>query len=435
MDKKENQSILELKEKLNSPWLFQGLDKERRTVKVDKELIHDTNLDFINVVTDLYTVEALHKNVGKRLKEKSTNRIIGEASNYYGDLLRLKFFYEDELSNNIERLEDVKEEELEFLKYIAPFLKYYYMYMVNYDEMVYLEKLFELYEVIEGSLVFIKFTERQKSILRIYLLNIIYSHLFYRGYFLEFKYFVMNIYWEDLIWISTRILSEIDTNKKEIESDLFCLNTQDLNRIVIDSRQKHIVSQFCKKIEELNLANFIDKEINCYASVRLNKTKYITINGLNDEAIKATITTNKNTSNKQKVVSILVQLLGDENIEYVSIAKKTKYYLKDGKDITYEQFKKSNIRENRMFTCCERKLISKIDSIGLGKIKTVKMPVTKYPCELCSRVIRITNRKETGNFKIKIKSPKKGNRGLSKQDINKMDECAKMISKKFPKNS
>ena len=88
-----------------------------------------------------------------------------------------------------------------------------------------------------------------------------------------------------------------------------------------------------------------------------------------------------------------------------------------------------------MFTCCERKLISKIDSIGLGKRKTVKMPVTKYPCELCSRAIKITNRKKTGNFKIKIKSPKKDNRGLNKQDINKMDECAKMISKKFPKNS
>ena len=434
MDKKENQSILELKEKLNSPWLFQGLDKERRTVKVDKELIHDTNLDFINVVTDLYTVEALHKNVGKRLKEKSANRIIGEASNYYGDLLRLKFFYEDELSNNIEKLEDVKEEESEFLKYIAPFLNYYY-YMINYDEMVYLEKLFELYKVIEGRLVFIEFTERQKSILRIYLLNIIYSYLFFGGGVLDFDYYLKYIYRENLIWISKEILSELDRNKKKIESDLFCLNTQDLKRIVIDSRQKRIVSQFCKKIEELNLANFIDKEINCYASVRLNKTKYITINGLNDEAIKATITTNKNTSNKQKVVSILVELLGDENIEYVSIAKKTKYYLKYGKDITYEQFKKSNIRENRMFTCCERKLISKIGSIGLGKIKTVKMPVTKYPCELCSRAIRITNRKKTGNFKIEIKSPKKDNRGLSKQDINKMDECARMISKEFPKNS
>ena len=87
-----------------------------------------------------------------------------------------------------------------------------------------------------------------------------------------------------------------------------------------------------------------------------------------------------------------------------------------------------------MFTCCERKLISKIDSIGLEKKITVKLPVTKYPCELCSRAIKITNRKKTGNFKIKIKSPKKDNRGLNKQDINKMDECAKMISKKFPKS-
>lgn len=84
MNREENKSILELKEKLNSPWLFLGLGKERR-VNVDKELILDTNLNFINVVTDFYTVETLHKNVGRVLKEKSANRIIGENSNLYGD--------------------------------------------------------------------------------------------------------------------------------------------------------------------------------------------------------------------------------------------------------------------------------------------------------------------------------------------------------------
>ena len=433
MDKKENQSILELKEKLNSPWIFQGLDKERRNVEVEKKLILDANLDFINVVTDLYTVEALHKDVSKHLEEKSANRIIRETPNYYGDLLRLKFFYEDELSNILERLKDVKEEELEFVKYIVPSRYFYYYYMGDLEELL---KLYKEIKIKESSF-FIELTERQKSILRIYLLNIIYSYLFFEEYFFDFtlKDFIKYYRWESQIRISTRILSEIDTNKKEIESDLFCLNTQDLNRIVIGGKKKRIISQFCKKIEDLNLAKFINKEINCYASVRLNNTNYITINGLNDETIKATIIPNGNTSNKQKVVSILVEILGGENIEYVSIAKNTKYYLKYGKDITYEQFEKSKSRENRMFPCCERKLISKIDSIGLGKRKTVKMPVTKYPCELCSRAIKITNRKKTGNFKIKIKSPKKDNRGLNKQDINKMDECAKMISKKFPKNS
>ncbi len=433
MDKKENKSILELKEKLNSPWYFRNLDKETRFVKVDKELILDKNLDFINVITDFYTVEALHKNVSRYLKENSANRIIRETSNYYGDLLRLKFFYEDELSNILERLEDVKEEELEFVKYIVPPRYYHYYYMWNLDELLELYKEIKIKE----SSFFIELTEIQKSILRLYLLNFIYSFLFYRWHPLFFTY--PNIFecedWKSLIEISGRILFVIDINKRKIESDLFYLNTQDLKRLVIDGKKKHIVSQFCKKIEDLNLAKFINKEINCYASVRLNNIKYITINGLNDETIKATITLNENASNKQKVVSILVEILGGENIEYVSIDKKTKYYLKYGKDITYEQFEKSKSRENRMFTCCERKLISKIDSIGLEKRKTVKMPVTKYPCELCRRAIKITNRKKTGNFKIKIKSPKKDNRGLNKQDINKMDECAKMISKKFPKSS
>lgn len=438
MDRKENKSILELKEKLNSPWLFLGQDKESRGVKVDKELILDTNLDFINVVTDFYTVEALHKNVGGRLKEKSANKIIGETSNYYGELLRLKFFYEDELSNNLARLEDVKEEELGFLKEsilsIYDYYDYYYYYRYRGNWKV----LFDLYKQtkIKGSIDVIGLTERQKSILRVYLLNNIYRLLFYRRYFsnFTFPYYLFSIDWKSQIKISETILSEIDMDKMGIESKLFFFNTQGLNRIIIGSKKKHIVSQFCKKIEELNLAKFIDKKINCYASVRLNNTHYITVNGLNDEDIKATITSIGNTSNKQKVVTILVELLGGENIEYVPITKETKYYLKYGKDITYGQFEESKSRENRMFTCCERKLISKIDSIGLEKKITVKLPVTKYPCELCSRAIKITNRKKTGNFKIKIKSPKKDNRGLNKQDINKMDECAKMISKKFPKS-
>lgn len=432
MDRKENKSILELKEKLNSPWLFLGQDKESGGVEVDKELILDTNLDFINVVTDFYTVEALHKNVGGYLKEKSANKIIGETSNYYGDLLRLKFFYEDELSNNLERLEDVKNEELKFLdNYVpSPF---------HYDYKRYFEKLFELYKEtkIKESSVFRKLTEKEKTILRIYLLNNIYSFLFSRSSFRIFfhPYYLEHKDWKRIIKISERILIEIDLDKIDFETTLLFFNTQSVNRTIIGSKKKHIVSQFRKKIEELNLAKFINKKNNCYASVRLNNKHYITINGLNDKDIKAIITPNKKASNKQKVVSILVEILGVGNVEYVSIDEKTKYYLKYGKDITYEQFEKSKSRENRMFTCCERKLISKIDSLGLGKRITVKMPVTKNPCELCSRAIKITNRKKTGKFKIKIKSPKKDNRCLNKKDINKMDECARMISKKFPKSS
>jgi hypothetical protein len=432
MDKKEDKSILELKEKLNSPWFFLGKDKESRVVKVDKELILDTDLDFINVVTDFYTVEALHKNVGGRLKEKSANRIIGETSNYYGELLRLKFFYEEELSNNLERLEDVKNEELKFLdNYVpSPF---------HYDYKRYFEKLFDLYErtKTKGSIDGIDLTERQKSILRVYLLNNIYRLLFHRRHFLNyiFQYYLFFRDWKSQIEISGKILFMIDMEKKEVESNLFFLNPQSLNRTIIGSKKKHIVSQFRKKIEELNLAKFINKKNNCYASIRLDNTHYITINGLNDKDIKAIITPNEKASNKQKVVSILVEILGVGKVEYVSIDEKTKYYLKYGKDITFEQFEKSKSRENRMFTCCERKLISKIDSIDLGKRITVKMPVTKKPCELCSRAIKITNRKKTGKFKIKIKSPQKDNRCLNKKDINKMDECAKMISKKFPKSS
>ncbi|RHF68685.1 hypothetical protein DW666_06590 [Streptococcus parasanguinis] len=436
MNREENKSILELKEKLNSPWLFLGLGKERR-VNVDKELILDTNLNFINVVTDFYTVETLHKNVGRVLKEKSANRIIGENSNLYGDFLRLKLFYEDELSNNLEILEDVKEEELGFLKesilsIYGYYIYGYYRYRVNW------KALFDLYKQtkIKGSLDVIGLTERQNSILRIYLLNYIYSFLFLRTYFYNFplRYNLEFEDWKNQIEISKRILFEMDNDKMKFESQLLLFNTQGLNRVFISRRKKHLVTRFCKKIEELNLVKFINKEINCYASVRLNNTHYITVNGLNDEDIKATITSIENTSNKQKVVTILVELLGRENIEYVPITEETKYYLKYGKDITYGQFVESKSRENRMFTCCERKLISKIDSIGLGKKITVKLPVTKYPCELCSRAIKITNRKKTGNFKIKIKSPKKDNRGLNKQDINKMDECARMISKKFPKS-
>lgn len=105
MNREENKSILELKEKLNSPWLFLGLDKESRVVEVDKGLILDEEIDFINIIVDFYTVEVLHKNVGGYSEESIDNETIRKVTDRYGGILRLKLFYQNELCNILENVE------------------------------------------------------------------------------------------------------------------------------------------------------------------------------------------------------------------------------------------------------------------------------------------------------------------------------------------
>ncbi len=83
-------------------------------------------------------------------------------------------------------------------------------------------------------------------------------------------------------------------------------------------------------------------------------------------------------------------------------------------------------KDNRMFTCCERKLFAEADR-EINKTNTVniaKLTIAMQPCVLCQRSIKIINKAK--NFKIITNSPEKKSK-LPPEIIDKMDEVAQKI--------
>lgn len=139
---------------------------------------------------------------------------------------------------------------------------------------------------------------------------------------------------------------------------------------------------FENQIDKFNFANTIEslsatnkRKLKCYAVLILQGEKYYSINGIDD------------TGKFDSIHKVFEQLLQPE-YEGVRIFDGVRYYLDDKKEfITYKHFKQEGInkKENRMFTCCERKLFAKMRKEK--KFERAKLIVTSPPCEYCSREI------------------------------------------------
>lgn len=426
MDRKENSSILELRELLDSHWFFTGLENKQKVAKVDKELILDKDFDFINIITDFYKVEVLNNYIDKHSRENSNHNIIREVSDCYGNLLRLKLFYHNELSNILENIENLDGESrycgsafLELLRLIDTW-----------------EDFFELYKQtkLEDNIFEKELTQKQKIIFQLSLLNIIFLIFLNQG---SGENYVERILSKDDLWqssinISKGILIEIDKNKKRIEPTVFALKEIDLKRIERVLNINDLASKYLDKIRELELKTFDKREVKCYGSVRKNNIIYMTLNGVKDTDIEVN---KENGCNLQKVVNILAELL-EGDVEYVSISPDTRYYVNPELYINYSQFenysqfKKSSEDFNRMFTCCERKLIAKMFSPECRDEGEIKLLISKYPCVICSRTIEIVNKEKK---KIEIIDPLEEDDKLNTCLIARMDECAEIIDVQHPR--
>lgn len=139
---------------------------------------------------------------------------------------------------------------------------------------------------------------------------------------------------------------------------------------------------FAEKINKMNFSNISElltaknkRKLKCYAVLIFQGTKYYSINGIDDN------------DQFNRIHEIFKQLLGSK-YEGVKIFDGVRYYLDDKKEfITYKHFKQEGIdkKENRMFTCCERKLFAKMRKEK--KFERAKLIVTSPPCEYCSREI------------------------------------------------
>ena len=116
--------------------------------------------------------------------------------------------------------------------------------------------------------------------------------------------------------------------------------------------------------------------LNCLAIATVGKRKYFSINGLDGQKFN-------------RIREVISGFL--EGYRAVEISDGVRYYLDDEKEyITYKQSKEKRVKENRMFTCCERKLFAQM-RIESKLNNDVEIIVTSHPCEYCLREINFIN--------------------------------------------
>lgn len=198
---------------------------------------------------------------------------------------------------------------------------------------------------------------------------------------------------------------------------------------------------------------FYEDKVNCFASAAWNNHKYIAINGLDTK------------QRSEKIIEIIIELSTPQKYEYVKIPQETQYFLNQNisiserqkNNITYSEFekykiyiRKTNITKkninsnNRMFTCCERKLISNIkkssekEEVIRENNPTLELIIARKPCHLCQRTIDIISQENRFNLTIIYpKTRSKNSRDLTDIQIKEYDDFAIEIldSEQQKKNS
>ena len=422
-----NENFRELEGILNSKWRFFGTEnnEEVAEVAVDNEFICDLDNNFINILSDFYSVESinlLNKESESFLKDEIS---LKKIANQHSKLLRLKLFFRIELNKC---LNTIKNNELDFENY---YLDIHLFEDITSIWKFIISKLDDADYAIEKLFAF--------SLISKYLENPFYYRKYYwRRYENVITYYLENDF-RDIAEYIIRVLNKIDEYIKKYEqlmlsgtnfsmNILLLVNIKDFS--VFDSffNINKLTSDFYKAVknankleENVNLEKYAFTTLNCYASMKIDNANYMTFNGID-----------KNNNNKSGYIfDILKNLV--ENLRYVKISDETRYYTSNNKYITFEQYKSANPKAsmNRMFTCCERKLLAKF--IELKKDK-VELAVTRTPCILCERAINLLNHCSVEDrIKIKTSKSNKVENDLDPLKVIEYDDFAKEILEKIEK--
>ena len=423
-----NENFKELEKILNSEWRFFGTknNEEVAEVAVDNKFICDLDNNFINILSDFYSVESinlLNKESESFLKDEIS---LKKIANQHSKLLRLKLFFRIELNKCFNT---IKNNELDFENYyldiplfedITSIWKFIISKLDDADYAI--EKLFAF------SLIS-KYLEK-----RFY-----YRKYYWRSYEKVTPYYLENNF-RDIAECIIRVLNKIDEYIKKYEQLMlsgtnFSMNILSLVNIkdfsVFDSffNINKLTSDFyeavknANKLEKnVNLEKYAFTTLNCYASMKIDNTNYMTFNGIDK---------NNNNNKSGYIFDILKKLV--ENLCYVEISDETRYYTSNNKYITLEQYKSANPKAsmNRMFTCCERKLLAKF--IELKKDK-VELAVTRTPCIFCERAINLLNHCSVEDrIKIKTSKSNKVENDFDPLKVIEYDDFAKEILEKIEK--
>ena len=396
-----NENFIKLEGILNSKWRFFGPEnnEEVAEVAVNNEFICDLDNNFINILSDFYSVESinlLNKESKSFLKDEIS---LKKIDNQHSKLLRLKLFFRIELNKC---LNTIKNNELDFENYyldiplfedITSIWKFIISKLDDADYAI--EKLFAF------SLIS-KYLEK-----RFY-----YRKYYWRSYEKVIPYYLENNF-SDIAECIIKVLNKIDEYIKKYEQLMlsgtnFSMNILSLVNIkdfsVFDSffNINKLTSDFYEAVKNannlernVNLEKYAFTTLNCYASMKIGSDNYMTFNGIENTSLQCD-------SNRNKLINILNKLVS--NLTYVPISNDVRYYTEDNEFITYQQFidEEPKACMNRMFTCCERKLLAKF--IELKKDK-VELAVTRTPCIFCERAINLLNHCSVED-RIKIKTSK-----------------------------
>lgn len=327
-------------------------------VKVEFNSVKEDN-DFLNIIEDFYLVESINK-LDLRECDKDIHQHIAnikKISTSHGNLLRLAFFYFSEFEKCIDESNNIN-------------LENYYL-DIPYLDIPYFNSIDTMFEyLIEKS------TDNDYVLERLYTLSILYAII--TNY--DFYHILLHIRrikrdnWRQYITKeSIEQVSKLFGHIKEWVNDAIKNHEEHLLGFITDQEFNHVgkydgINYFGKKFQKALKENqinshskFIKDKLNCYASVDYEGKKYFSINGLDNDK-------EDHSSNKCKTITILEDLLKKETkcptVEYVRIPNGTRYYFNKQENccISYEEFKnrEPDKKYNRMFTCCERKLIAKI---------------------------------------------------------------------------
>ena len=359
---------------INEDWIFKGVNND---IKVPIELINEDELKLLHIVNDLYFVESINRLNESEQSNKEQLNILTDISEYHKLLVFLKYIYQVELKKFVN---DMIENDGKKIQYdlVNPIFKN----LSSIWEYLFLD--FEVGFDPSKIVIIILFYDLFLG----YLQNNETSYYSYKTFSKQiandlneaFRNHILNDNKDNFLQIINSLIFLIENTNNTFNnlinkcqhSLLFTFTITDYKEFSKGSFLKSTIKEFKKKLRNNEkLYEILETDVNCLATMSFNNKKYITINGLD-----AYEKSQKKYENRKKMISIITDIIENENIKYVEISDETRYYLKESDDkaiskvnnnfIDYRMYKayinsnkvnKLN-KLNRMFTCCERKLIA-----------------------------------------------------------------------------
>lgn len=389
-------------------WFFHRIGCKESTLVVEKDLIENEDLDFLTLVSDFYAIEWM-KRIGIENEEKIRN--LSKQAKTYRVLLQLKYIY---LQETIDCINKVENSEIDFpcfnlnnkKIFMKPeaFSEFWECFIRKYPE-GYLERyaildilINTICEVMMGKVKcdYLDFKNKLSSFYEdsssIKLRNNLSSENIYQ--LIEQHPNILR----DLIMKEENKWQFLEVLKKRFENNVSKFNlileqfelkgyfkfisTEDVISLKLYAFEK-LSDLFSNEIQSRKKMR---KKIKCFAVLTIGNKNFFTFNGVND---------NKLDSNSyiMKAIEIIKDLVQDDSYQYMSVNNDCRYYIKKRKYITYHCFKNfGSIQKktyyNRMFTCCERKLLVSVHNSEEQNVNNPQLFVTKCPCKLCERAIK-----------------------------------------------